>query len=674
MTDQPEKMPLTSMDIAAEKREALKQFFPEVFAEDRIDFDQLRRVLGDWVEPGKERFGLTWPGKADCMRIIQSPSVATLKPVREESVNFDDTENVFIEGDNLEVLKLLQKAYFGKVKMIYIDPPYNTGKEFIYPDRYNEDLDTYLQYTGQKDSEGRKFSTNTDAVGRFHSNWLNMMYPRLYLARNLLREDGIVLISIDENEFHNLKKLADEVFGETNYAGEIVWKNSSKNDQSYISIQHEYILVYVRNKDVNKGVWEERKEGLEEIYKAFETFRAEHGNDWDAIHKAALNWFKQYPEANPITGSKHYSWMDERGVYFPSDISGPNDGQYVYDIDHPVTKKTVKPPSRGWSCPKDQLLALIGDKRVHFGKDETTVPCLKTYLKDTETQSVTSIKFKDGRAASKRLRSLFGEKVFTNPKDEQLLKELFKAMGVEGEDIVLDFFAGSGSTGHAVLELNRETGARVRYVVVQLPEKLDAILASAAGAAKKITKNAIDYLKSKNRSLTISEIAKERLRLVGEQIQSSKDDTPELFDEGRALDLGFKVYALDQTNFAIWRGEPDELEKQIELHVQNVDPSATPEDIVYELLLKAGFPLTTKVKAEEMSGKIVYSVEDGSLLICLDKEITPALIDALAEADPLQVICLDEGFKGNDQLKANAVQTFKARAANRETEIVFRTV
>ncbi|MBO6582544.1 MAG: site-specific DNA-methyltransferase [Hyphomonas sp.] len=674
MTDQPEKMPLTSMDIAAEKREALKQLFPEVFAEDRIDFDQLKRVLGDWVEPGKERFGLTWPGKAECMRIIQSPSVATLKPVREESVNFDETENVFIEGDNLEVLKLLQKAYFGKVKMIYIDPPYNTGKEFIYPDRYNEDLDTYLQYTGQQDSEGRKFSTNTDAVGRFHSNWLNMMYPRLYLARNLLREDGIVLISIDENEFHNLKKLADEVFGETNYAGEIVWKNSSKNDQAYISIQHEYILVYVRNKDVNKGVWEERKEGLEDIYKAFDSFRAEHGNDWDAIHKAALAWYKQFPEANPITSSKHYSWMDERGVYFPDNISGPNDGQYVYEVLHPETGKPVKQPSRGWFCPEENLRRLIADNRVHFGKDETTVPCLKTYLKGTENISVTSLKIRDSRAASNRLRDLFGEKVFTNPKDELLLKDLFKAMDIKEDDIVLDYFAGSGSTAHAVVELNRDTGARVRYVAVQLPEKLDSMLASATGAAKKITKNAIDYLTSKGRPLTISEIAKERLRLVGEQIQSSNSNTAGLFEEGQALDLGFKVYALDQTNFAIWRGEPEKLEKQIDLHVQNVDPSATPEDIVYELLLKAGFPLITKVQAQKMAGKTIYSVEDGALLICLDKEITPALIDALAEADPLQVICLDEGFKGNDQLKANAVQTFKARAASRETEIVFRTV
>ena len=669
MTDTLEKMPLTSMDIAAEKRDALKELFPEVFSEDKIDFDQLKRVLGEWVESGKERFGLTWPGKAECMRIIQSPSIATLKPDREQSVNFDETENVFIEGDNLEVLKLLQKSYFGKVKMIYIDPPYNTGKEFIYPDRFSEHLETYLQYTEQKDTKGRKFATNTDSVGRYHSNWLNMMYPRLYLARNLLREDGVMLISIDENEFHNLKKLADEIFGETNYVGEIVWKNSSKNDQFYVSIQHEYILLYVKNKDVNKGVWEERKEGLEEIYKAFEGFHSEYGNDWDAIHRAALDWYKQYPETNPIANSKHYSWMDESGVYFPDNISGPNFGQYVYDVPHPETGKTCKPPASGWRYPEETIKQRIKDGLVHFGKDHTTVPCNKTYLKNTERQSVTSVKFRDGRAASNRLRDLFGQKVFTNPKDEQLLKELFKAMNVGNDDIVLDFFAGSASTAHAVFKLNKEAGSRVRTVLVQLPENLNDMLSSATSGAKKVVQNAINYLSSKKRKLTISEIAMERLRLCG----TAYAQTHDLLDKTQ-VDVGFRTFSLQQTNFALWKGLPDDLEAQIDLHVQNVEAGAISEDIVYELLLKSGFPLTTKVEAKTLAGKTVYSIEDGALLICLDKEITSEVINALADADPLQVICLDEGFKGNDQLKTNAVQTFSARAASRETEIVFRTV
>lgn len=268
MTARPEKetslkMDLKSMDIAREKLEQLKAVMQEVVAEDKIDWEQLQRALGKWVEPGKERFGLNWPGKAECMKIIQQPSVATLKPARDESVDFDTTENLFIEGDNLEVLKLLQKSYFGKVKMIYIDPPYNTGREFIYPDKYAENLDTYLAYTGQIDAEGRKFSTNTDAIGRYHSNWLNMMYPRLYLARNLLRDDGVIFISIDDNEQSNLKGLCDQVFGEENFVASLVWKSRQIVDsrpQNNISEDHEYIVIYgksaevkVRGKDIDQG-------------------------------------------------------------------------------------------------------------------------------------------------------------------------------------------------------------------------------------------------------------------------------------------------------------------------------------------------------------------------------------------------------------------------------------
>ena len=447
---QPEKMELTSMNVAAQKREELKQAlgnaFPDVFAEGAIDFDQLKRVLGEWVDPSKERFGLNWAGKSQCMRVIQQASTATLKPMREVSLDFDEAENVFIEGDNLEVLKLIQKSYFGSIKAIYIDPPYNTGKEFIYPDRYAETLDTYLNYTNQIDENRNRFSTNTDSSGRFHSSWLNMMYARLYLARNLLRDDGVLMISIDENEFHNLKKLSDEIFGEENYAGEIVWKNSSKNDQSYISIQHEYILFYCKDKDANNGDWVEKKEGLDDIYSAFDGFRARHGNDWDAIHSSALEWYKQFSESNPISSSKHYNWMDETGVYFPDNISGPNYGQYRYDVRHPVTGEVCKEPASGWRYPEDTMKQRIRDNLVHFGKDHTTVPCNKTYLKTTEFQSLTSVKVRDGRAASKRLQALFGENVFTNPKDEQFLKELFKVIGVSGSDIVLDFFAGSGTT------------------------------------------------------------------------------------------------------------------------------------------------------------------------------------------------------------------------------------
>jgi|MDSW01.1.fsa_nt_gb adenine-specific DNA-methyltransferase len=627
MTDQPEKMPLTSMDIAAEKRDALKQLFPEVFAEDRIDFDQLKRVLGDWVEPGKERFGLTWPGKAECMRIIQSPSIATLKPVREESVNFDETENVFIEGDNLEVLKLLQKAYFGKVKMIYIDPPYNTGGEFIYPDKYAETLDTYLAYTGQIDDEGRKFSTNTDAGGRYHSNWLSMMYPRLYLARGLLREDGVIFLTIDDNEAANLKMVLDQVFGEENFVTSIAWHKrvSPANDAKWFSSDHDTIFVYARNKEVWRPNRLERTENQLQYYK-------------NPDNDPRGPW-------NSATYTCNKSKEERPNLYYP--IRNPNTGEEVW----PKTTAV-------WKYGSDETERLVADNRLYWGADGTSSsPRVKLFLSDMGGVVPRSIWPSDEvghtQAATSELREIFdGEQTFDTPKPTKLIKRMIEISTSEPGDIVLDFFAGSASTAHAVMDFNNETGKSVRFVMVQLPEKC----ASPAVAES---------------YETISAIGRERVRRSGSRLNTTAKTDAGSSDE---TDFGFRAFSLSQSNFRLWSGAAEDISKELDLHVQNVDPSATPEDIVYELLLKAGFPLTTKVKAQVMAGKTVYSVEDGSLLICLDKEITPALIDALADADPLQVICLDEGFKGNDQLKANAVQTFKARAASRETEIVFRTV
>lgn len=663
MTDQPEKMPLTSIDIAAEKREALKQLFPEVFAENRIDFDQLKRVLGDWVEPGKERFGLTWPGKAECMRIIQSPSVATLNPVREESVNFDETENVFIEGDNLEVLKLLQKAYFGKVKMIYIDPPYNTGGEFIYPDKYAETLDTYLAYTGQIDDEGRKFSTSTDSVGRYHSNWLSMLYPRVYLAKNLLRNDGVFFVSINDSEVGNLRTFLDEVFGEENFIAQIVWQRSKKGDSKTIANIHEYILVYTKNKEASLegGPWRKPKPGADEVLAHYRSLRSSLGDDHAAIRIHMMDWFRKLPKNDPRKSHKHYNWSDDRGLYFPDNFAGPDDGRKSrprHDIMHPTTGKPCAKPSTGWRWDEKKTEWALEQEppRIHFGDDESTIPNRKSYLHEISEEPFSSVFYADGRSATLEVEALVGKGVFQFPKNKEVLLDLINLVCSDG-DIVLDFFAGSASTGHAIFEATSELGKNFKFVLVQLPE-----VTSPDSVA--------DELGYKN----IAEVGRMRLKKAAEGYTKGSEDLLANAERTATGDFGFRAFGLAASNFRIWNGSEAELEKQIDLHVQNVDPSATPEDIVYELLLKAGFPLTTTVTAWEMAGKTVYSVEDGSLLICLDKEITPALIDALADADPLQVICLDEGFKGNDQLKANAVQTFKARAASRETEIVFRTV
>lgn len=609
-----------SLNLVQENIETLKQLFPEIVTENGVDFDVLRQLLGDAevLDEGEEKFGLNWHGKKRARQVALIPSMGTLRPCPEESEDWDTTQNLFIEGDNLEVLKLLQKSYANQVKLIYIDPPYNTGNEFIYPDRFEEGLETYLRYTGQKDESGQWTTSEQDRTGKKHTNWLNMMYPRLKLARNLLRDDGILIISIDENEHANLKKLCDEIFGQENFCGEIVWKNSSKNDQNYISVQHEYFIFYVKSKGQNPGEWIEKKEGLDEIYAAFEGFKREHGEDWEAIHKAALDWYNQFPEASPVKQSKHYNWMDERGVYFPSDISGPNDGQYVYDVLHPQTNFPCKRPSRGWAFPKESLLEKIAQNRVQFGVDHSTVPKYKTYLKETEYQSLTSIKFQDGRSASKRLRGLFGEKVFTNPKDEILLKDIMKALGVKSSDIVLDFFAGSGTIQHAVAELNSEIGASIRVILVQLPEKLEDMLATAKGASKKITQNAIDYLNSLGKKKTISALAIERLRLLH---QSS----------GYATDTGFRVFKIDSSNLRPWNPNPDDLEHALLHYRDNILPERTEEDVLYELLLKRGVDLAAPIEKRTIAGKIVNSIGYGALFACLTESITREEVEELAQ-------------------------------------------
>jgi adenine-specific DNA-methyltransferase len=625
---QAEKMKLTSLDIAAEKREqlrqVLKELLPEAANQHGIDFDQLKRALGEWVEPGKERFGLQWPGKADCMKVIQQPSVATLKPAIDESVNFDTTKNLFIEGDNLEVLKLLQKSYFGKVKMIYIDPPYNTGKEFIYPDKFAETLDTYLEYTGQKDSDGRKFSTNSETDGRYHSRWLNMMFPRLYLAKNLMRDDGVIFISIDDHEQANLKLLADLVFGEENFVNNIIWqkKYAPSNDAKWLSDNHDFIICYAKNKEV----W--RPNLLE---------RSEQGRG-------------RYTNRD----------NDPRGDWKAGDLSVKS---YSAKTDYPITTpsgRIVNPPASAcWRVSREKFDELVKDNRIWFGDDGNNVPAIKRFISEVKS-GVTPLtlwtheEVGHNQDAKKEIKKLFEDtesSIFDTPKPISLLKRILE-IGADEDSIVMDFFAGSASLAHAVMEKNSDDGGSRKCISVQLPEKIEG------------------------ENSSIADLAKERIRRAAKKITAERDKQLDL-NGGESLDLGFKVFKLDRSNFKVWEGSVEQiqnLEQQLSLHVEHIAKAATSDDILYELLLKSGFPLTTKVEKLNIAGKEVYSIEEGALLICLEKELTQALIDALAETNPLQVICLDEGFKGNDQLKANAVQTFKARAQAEESEIVFKTV
>ncbi|MDW7667702.1 MAG: DNA methyltransferase [Bacillota bacterium] len=502
--------------------EKLRKVFPHYFDKNgNFMIDRLKELLSSTdVEMSKEGYELKFLGKSYAKLLTSTETKTVLTPIVEHNTKEINAEskNVYMVGDNIDAIKHLLKSYSNEVDCIYIDPPYNTGKkDFVYPDTFEFTKEGLAKSAGIEEDEAERI---LNMAGKStHSAWLTFMYPRLLLARDLLKDEGVIFISIDENEHCNLKLICDEVFGEENFAGEIIWKNSSKNDQSYISMQHEYIIAFVKNKTMNSGEWTEKKEGLEEIFKAFEGFRQKHGDDWEAIHKEALEWYKQFPESNPISSSKHYSWMDERGVYFPADISGPNYGQYRYDVTHPITGGICKEPASGWRYPEETMKQRVKDNLIHFGKDETTIPNNKTYLVDTQFQSLTSIKYKDGRVASNQLNDLLGGKYFTNPKDVDLLSLLFKAIGLDKNSLILDFFSGSASTAHAVMQMNAEDNGKRRFIMVQLPEAIEENKPAYQAGYR-----------------TIDEIGRDRIEKAAEKIKT---------DTNAVIDYGFKLYKLN---------------------------------------------------------------------------------------------------------------------------------
>jgi adenine-specific DNA-methyltransferase len=613
MADQPEKLDLRSHDIAEDKRQGLLRLFPEVRTESgKLDFERLKLALGEAVDAGKERYGMNWPGKAECFKAIQTPSLGTLLPCQEESVNFDTTENLIIEGDNLEVLKLLQKSYLGKVKMIYIDPPYNTGNDFIYPDNYTESLQTYLEYTGQVDAEGKKFGTNVETDGRFHSKWLNMMYPRLYLARNLLRDDGVLFVSVSDQETHNLRHLLDDIFGPDNFIGCIVW-NSTKSvtNTALISVSHTFNLVFARSKDY--------------FVQNRSHFRLpEDGSGF----------------SNPDN--------DPRGPWKadPFQVGGERPNQ-LYPITNPKTGEVYRPnPGSSWKNELKVFERLLADNRIVFGASGEAGPQRKRFLSEAEERGRVTVTLWDDldttTNATRALRDLFGESVFDNPKPVDLIRR-FIQLGTHypNDAVILDFLAGSGTTAQAVLEQNKEDGGTRRFILVQLPEPTGRD----------------DYP-------TITDICKERVRRVVTRL--NEEDTSKLdLEGGTEQDRGFRVFKLAESNFKPWNAavpnDTEKLQAKLALHIDHVREDRSPDDLLYELLLKSGFELTTPVEALELEGKTVYSVAGGALFICLEHELTLELIRAMAERKPARVVCLDEGFAGNDQLKANAVQTFRTK-------------
>jgi adenine-specific DNA-methyltransferase len=613
MTDaiqEPEKLDLTSHDVAAERREELLRLFPEAHTEGgKIDFARLQLALGETVDTGRERYGLTWPGKADCFRTIQAPSVGTLRPDREESVDFDTTENLIIEGDNLEVLKLLQKSYLGKVKMIYIDPPYNTGNDFIYPDDYSESLQTYLEYTGQVDSEGRRFGTNTEAEGRFHSKWLNMMYPRLYLARNLLEDDGAIFVSCDDAEAPSLRLLLNELFGEETFVAQFVWRARQFTDTratTNVSTDHEYILAYAKNPELSLR-----------------------GRPRD-----------ESKFTNPDDDPRG-PWMSRSILGLAAQEQRPN---LHYDIVDPATGRVYPPnPATGWRYASERMSRLIDEDRLLFPAKIDGRPREKKFRQEMRSELIAfrsiidNVHTADG---TQEVRALLGSDLFPFPKPSKLIRSMVDQV-LDENDLVLDFFAGSGTTAQAVLESNSGDAGTRRFILVQLPEPTGRD----------------DYP-------TIADITKERVKRVIKKL--NKEDAGRLdLDGSGPQDRGFRAFSLAESNFKPWKAErpdtPEGLAEQLELHVAHIREGRTAEDLLHEILLKSGYPLTAQVEMLELAGKAVYSVADGNLFVCLDRDLTLDLVRAMAERQPVRVVCLDEGFAGNDQLKANAVQIFKTK-------------
>ncbi len=605
-----EKMNGQSADIVADNIDHLKTLFPEAFTEGKVNFDVLKQLLGGAVDEREEKYGLNWHGKKAARQIALSLSTGTLRPCPKDSVDWDTTKNLMIEGDNLEVLKLLQKSYAGKVKLIYFDPPYNTGNDFVYPDDFQDNIKNYLELTGQVEG-GKKISSNTEASGRFHTDWLNMIYPRLCLARNLLTPDGLLLISIDDIEVHHLRMILDTILGPENFEATIIWEGGRKNDARRVSAGHDYVLVYARNSSVLQELdvrWRERKAGLEDVYKKADELRKQYGLDYEAASKALQAWYKNLPEGSAAKEHTHYKMIDSDGVWYGDNISSPNPrANLTFDW------KGYAPPANGWRYNREAMERLDREGLLIYPVSKSQRIQYKRYLHHTETWAPASVFYKDRRAASKSLTSLMNEEVFDFPKDVDVIARLINTMA-SPNDLVLDFFAGSGTTGHAVMTQNAKDGGNRRFIIVQLPEPLDP--------ANKDQKVAAEYCDKLCKSRTIAELTKERLRRASMKI---KDGNP-LF----AGDLGFRVFKLDSSNIRTWDPDRDNLEQTLLDNLEHIKPGRNESDILYELLLKLGLDLCVPIETSSIAGKSVQAIGSGVLLTCLAESITREEVESLA--------------------------------------------
>lgn len=646
-----------SVDLIKENIEQLKQIFPEVIKEGRVDFEALNDLLGNYIDTPEERFYLNWAGKADARREAQKRSTGTLRPCPEESLDWDTTENLYIEGDNLEVLKLLQKSYHGRVKMIYIDPPYNTGKDFVYKDNYTDNIKNYLEQTGQD----KKLSTNTESDGRFHSNWLNMMYPRLKLARNLLTDDGVIFISIDDNEVANLRKICDEIFGEENFFMNVIVRSNSRG-QTYkqISKTHEYLFVITKSEEAELNELEKGSEksdlNLEDNIGSFNIRELRNRNPKFGKHNRPGLFYPIY--INP-------SFADEDG-FLPILLSKSK--EYNYEV-LPLNSEGKESCWR-WGKSKCMLNISTNTKDSNLVAKSKNTGGYNIYEKYRKTTYKPKSIWDDNvfltETGTVQVKQLGFNNEFDFPKPLELIMRCL-SLSTNDEDIILDFFSGSATTAHAVMQLNAEDGGNRKYICVQLPEPTPE-----DSEAHKAGYN------------SIPEIAKERIRRAGKKIleeQKAKNEKEGgLFaEEEKKLDIGFKVFKLDSSNINAWDNNPDNLETALHNSLFNVKTDRSEDDLLYEILIKYGIELTEKINRYIIDGKTVYEMGAGSLIVCLADNLTTEVAEEIGklyeEVSPkgsegnCRVVFKDSGFNGSDEVKTNSLLILKQHGITNVTSV-----
>lgn len=650
-----EKLKMHSPDLSQENIAKIRELFPGCVTEAAdengrirlaVDFDQLRQELSDHIVEGpQERYRLDWPGKRAALINANAPIAKTLRPATQEGVEFFNTKNLFIEGDNLEALKLLQEIYIGSVRMIYIDPPYNTGNDFVYSDRFAQGSEEYLRVSNQKDEHGNRLLANPSTNGRFHSDWLSMMYPRLKVARNLLRADGALFVSIDDTEVAGLRHVLDEIFGAENFITEIIWEGANKNDARQIGVSHEYVLCYVKDKSATKASWTMTKEGVEPVLKEVDRLKGIHGNDFEAASEELAGWFRAM-KATPSFGQRRFRYIDERGAYKEDDPTAP--GGRKYELKNPKTGEVIPlRPNRGWAFDQDTFNKMVEEGRISF--ISSTSIMVRRYLHETDAQTPQSVFYQPARSASERLSKLLGGGYFDFPKDETIIQKFVDMAAGEdsNEAIVMDFFAGSGTTAHSIFLQNALDGKNRRFIMVQFPEPT-----SQNSVARKAGYE------------NIAEIAKERIRRAGKQILEG-DCHPDW-----KRDVGFRVLKIDTSNMQDVYYRPDEVDQKGLLDaVDNIKPDRTPEDLLFQVLVDWGVDLTLPISRETVQGKTVFFVDGNALVACFDTGITEELVKALAKREPLRVVFRDNGFV-SDAVKINVEQIFRQLSPTTEVKSI----